>query len=90
MNLAKQQKGAVEGDFAASITLYHAYELLLQHGMRAFYNFMMKSIGEGEGVNRSEKEKHIFLCWSKLNFFSSGGCVSNFSACRCGARSKES
>ena len=42
INLSKTQRGAVEGDFAASISLYHAYELLLQHGMRAFFNFISK------------------------------------------------
>lgn len=45
----KVQRGAVEGDFAASITLYHAYELLLQHGMRAFFNFLSKVSGKQEG-----------------------------------------
>ena len=42
INLSKTQRGAVEGDFAACISLYHAYELLLQHGMRAFFNFISK------------------------------------------------
>ena len=42
INLSKMQRGSCEGDFAACISLYHAYELLLQHGMRAFFNFISK------------------------------------------------
>jgi Fanconi anemia group M protein len=44
--LDRTQRGIVEGDFASSISLYHAYELLLQHGMRTFFNFLMKATGE--------------------------------------------
>lgn len=39
--------GIVEGDFAISVSLYHALELLTQHGMRSFYIFL-KGIMEGE------------------------------------------
>ena len=44
--LDNQGRGVVEGDFCSAISLYHAYELLLQHGMRTFYNFMLKTLGE--------------------------------------------
>ena len=40
------KSGAVEGDFALAISLYHAYELLHQHGLLSFYNFL-KGICEG-------------------------------------------
>jgi hypothetical protein len=60
------QKGSAEGDFASAISLYHAYDLLLQHGLRTFFNFVSKVTGEGEppagagnktptvGINRFE------------------------------------
>ena len=42
------QRGSAEGDFASAISLYHAYDLLLQHGLRTFFNFVSKVTGEGE------------------------------------------
>jgi len=42
------QRGTAEGDFASAISLYHAYELLLQHGMRTFFNFVSKVTGESD------------------------------------------
>ena len=36
----------MESDFAAAMSLYHGFDLLLQHGMRPFYNFMLKTAGE--------------------------------------------
>jgi len=35
-------KGVVEGDFAVAMSLYHGYDLMLQHGLRPFYNFFNK------------------------------------------------
>ena len=40
------KKGIVESDFAAAMSLYHGFDLLQQHGMRPFYNFMLKTAGE--------------------------------------------
>lgn len=34
------QQGAIEGDFALCISLYHGYELLLQMGMRSLHTFL--------------------------------------------------
>ena len=42
--LNPQVKGVVEGDYASAMSLYHGYELLLQHGMRPFYNFFNKKV----------------------------------------------
>ena len=39
-NFPRARAGMVEGDFALCITLTHALELLLLHGIRGFYNFM--------------------------------------------------
>ena len=36
----------MESDFAAAMSLYHGFDLLVQHGMRPFYNFMLKAAGE--------------------------------------------
>lgn len=44
--LDNYQRNIVEGDFASAISLYYGYELLMQHGMRAFYKFMLKTVGE--------------------------------------------
>ncbi len=67
-NLATTQRGAVEGDFAASITLYHAYELLLQHGLRAFRNFLAKSMDAAEGGNhRLRNTLNNMPVWQELD-----------------------
>lgn len=59
-NFPRQMCGVVEGDFALTITLTHALELLLQHGIRGFYNFLAgkTDAGEGEapGHNRTRTE----------------------------------
>ena len=44
--LDNHQRGVVEGDFSSAMTLYHAYDLLVLHGLRSFYNFMAKTSGE--------------------------------------------
>ena len=44
----------IEGDFALSISLYHAYELLLQHGMRSFYQFLSHTFSGGQSRARME------------------------------------
>ena len=54
------QRGATEGDYASAISLYHAYDLLLQHGMRTFYNFVSKVTGEGEQVTRRALNEQIW------------------------------
>lgn len=62
-NFSRAQSGMAEGDFAMCITLTHALELLLQHGIRAFYNFLAgktdSAVGEGGGPpapNRTRTE----------------------------------
>ena len=40
------QRGLVSRDFTSAITLYHGLELLMKHGLRSFYNFMLKKLGE--------------------------------------------
>jgi hypothetical protein len=57
------QRGAAEGDFASAISLYHAYELLMNHGTRSFYNFVSKVTGEddhaGAGDGKTTPTKGI-------------------------------
>ena len=36
----KQLMGIIEGNFAVLMSLYHALELLLQHGMKCFHIFI--------------------------------------------------
>ncbi len=57
----RQQYGSIEGDFALCISLYHAYELLLQHGLRSFFNFLEDLVtGEkGYGRTKSELQKSV-------------------------------
>nr|QIC49958.1 putative Fanconi anemia group M protein [Actinia equina] len=50
------QKGAIEGDFAMAISLYHAYELLHQHGILSFYNFIKAIIDGSKGMVRAKTE----------------------------------
>ena len=58
-NFPRSRSGMIEGDFALCITLTHALELLLQHGIRGFYNFLAgkTDVAEGEtGHNRTRTE----------------------------------
>ncbi|XP_078592981.1 Fanconi anemia group M protein-like isoform X1 [Branchiostoma floridae x Branchiostoma japonicum] len=48
-------QGCVEGDFATCISLYHGYELLLQHGMKSFYSFLA-NIMEDEKGSKKKRE----------------------------------
>ncbi|XP_040267293.1 Fanconi anemia group M protein isoform X1 [Bufo bufo] len=55
-NIMGAQMGAVEGDFALCISLYHGYELLLQMGTRSLF-FYLRSIMDGsKGMNRARNE----------------------------------
>ena len=40
-------------DFTSAITLYHGLELLMKHGLRSFYNFMLKKLGESSSSSPS-------------------------------------
>ena len=48
------QPGTIEGDFALAISLYHAYELLQQHGLRSFYQFLSQTFSEGHSRAKME------------------------------------
>ncbi|KAK3741292.1 hypothetical protein QZH41_012592 [Actinostola sp. cb2023] len=50
------KKGAIEGDFAMGISLYHAYELLHQHGILSFYNFIKSIVDGSKGMARARTE----------------------------------
>ena len=50
------QSGSVQSDFALSISLYHAYELLLQHGLRSFHQFLTTTFTEGGVQSRAKME----------------------------------
>lgn len=38
--MAPRLVGQLQGDFSLLISLYHAYELLLAHGLRPFFHFL--------------------------------------------------
>lgn len=40
-NIDRATYGLAMADFSLLISLYHAYELLLLHGARTFYNFLL-------------------------------------------------
>ena len=46
----------IEGDFALAISLYHAYELLQQHGILSFYNFLKEICCGTKGTSRGRSE----------------------------------
>lgn len=52
----RNRQGLIEGDFAMCISLYHAYELLLQHGILSFYNFIKAIIDGTKGMARAKAE----------------------------------
>ena len=48
--------GVIEGDFGLCMSLYHAYELLQQHGLLSFYNFLKGILGGVKGTPRCRTE----------------------------------
>ena len=50
------QTGAVEGDFALAISLFHGYELLQLHGMRTFYQYLTSTFTSGGQQSRAKLE----------------------------------
>ena len=52
----RNQQSRIEGDFAMCISLYHAYELLLQHGILSFYNFIKGIMDGTKGMPRAKTE----------------------------------
>ncbi|KAJ7345348.1 hypothetical protein JRQ81_001298 [Phrynocephalus forsythii] len=55
-HLGGMQPGAIEGDFALCIRLYHGYELLLQMGMRSLYLFLSGIMDGSKGMTRAKNE----------------------------------
>lgn len=56
-NFPRNRAGMTEGDFAICITLTHALDLLLQHGIRGFYNFLAgKTDSDEVAPNRTRTE----------------------------------
>jgi len=54
--LQKLQQGAVEGDFALAMSLYHGFELLQLHGLRSLFNFLESLVAGDKGCNRTRSE----------------------------------
>nr|XP_047132067.1 uncharacterized protein LOC105847408 isoform X2 [Hydra vulgaris] len=52
----RQIAGVIEGDFGLCISLYYAYELLLQHGLLSFYNFLKGVLSGVKGTPLCRKE----------------------------------
>ena len=61
--------GSVESDFACGISLYHAYELLLQQGLRCFQKFVAGAIGDesGGGNRRLRFELLRIPAWQEID-----------------------
>ena len=57
--LDKTKRGMLERDFSNSISLYHAYELLTKHGLRSFYNFLQRSVGDDSTPNNSRNDSPV-------------------------------
>ncbi|XP_042234088.1 Fanconi anemia group M protein-like isoform X2 [Homarus americanus] len=55
-NLSRQKYGIVEGLFALCMTLYHSYELLMQHGARSFYKFLKGTLNGDKGYSYARSE----------------------------------
>ena len=50
------QAGPVESDFALSISLFHAFELLQLHGMRSFYQFLITTFSSGASRSHAKMD----------------------------------
>jgi len=55
--LPRAHYGAVEGDFALALSLYHGLELLQRHGLRSLYNYLEGLVaGDNRGAGRTRSE----------------------------------
>ncbi|KAK3091417.1 hypothetical protein FSP39_019739 [Pinctada imbricata] len=54
--LQQAQYGAVEGDFALAMSLYHGLELLQLHGQRSLYNFLDGIVSGEKSYGRTRTE----------------------------------
>ncbi|GFX16942.1 fanconi anemia group M protein homolog [Trichonephila clavipes] len=55
-NIDKFSYGLIMADFSLCISLYHAYELLLLHGARPFYNFLLGIINGEKSIPHARSE----------------------------------
>uniref|UniRef100_A0A8C6XI25 ATP-dependent RNA helicase FANCM n=1 Tax=Naja naja TaxID=35670 RepID=A0A8C6XI25_NAJNA len=66
----RMQQGAIEGDFALCISLYHGYELLLQMGMRSLHTFLRGIMDGSKGMTRAKNElgrnEEFMMLYSQL------------------------
>lgn len=58
-NATSSQAGAVEGDFALAISLFHAYELVQLHGLRSFHQFLRTTFSSGSSSKQSMARRDI-------------------------------
>ena len=60
--LSPLQPGTIEGDFATGISLYHAYDLLVLHGLRSFHHYLTQSFSSSSSSSysrtRAELDRH--------------------------------
>ncbi|XP_064600468.1 Fanconi anemia group M protein-like [Liolophura sinensis] len=58
--LQRTQYGAIEGDFALAMSLYHGFELLQLHGLKSLYTYLegLSSGDKGYGRTRTELNKN--------------------------------
>ncbi|KAK3583331.1 hypothetical protein CHS0354_038942 [Potamilus streckersoni] len=64
--LPRQQYGAVEGDFALAMSLYHGYELLQLHGARSLFMFLDGIVNGEKSYGRTRAELMRNLDFSDL------------------------
>ncbi|KAM6973232.1 Fanconi anemia group M protein [Aplochiton taeniatus] len=55
-HLTAPQQGALEGDFALCISLYHGYELLLQMGLRSLFCYVKSIMDGSREMSRAKNE----------------------------------
>ncbi|XP_071963956.1 Fanconi anemia group M protein-like, partial [Antedon mediterranea] len=55
-NMQRAEQGVAEGNFAILISLYHGYELLLQHGMHSLQCFLTSMVDGSKGLSRAKTE----------------------------------
>ncbi|XP_069117221.1 LOW QUALITY PROTEIN: Fanconi anemia group M protein-like [Argopecten irradians] len=54
--LQRTQYGAVEGDLALAMSLYHGFELLQLHGQRSLFNYLESIVSGEKGHGRTKTE----------------------------------
>ncbi|XP_054711011.1 Fanconi anemia group M protein-like [Uloborus diversus] len=64
--ISRHEYGLIMADFSLCISLYHAFELLLLHGTRSFYNFLIGIVNGEKSIPHARSELSKNFCFEEV------------------------